>query len=156
MPVPKLSTSCVDAWYRIRSQLMKHKRQELQESAVVLYARTQKLSDFMLLYVSLIGLSSLGAVAKIRAPSKRCFNIKIFNDTKRRAVSLRQLRDRLQHEIWWTAYKPISALLPVPTYEMRITIRYYRASADWRLSVRDVPVLDENSLTYCHSFFTVR
>jgi len=22
-----------------------------------------------------------------------------------------------------------------------------------RLSIRDVPVLDENSLTYCHSFF---
>ena len=24
------------------------------------------------------------------------------------------------------------------------------------LSVRDVPVLDENGLTYCHSFFTIR
>jgi len=25
-----------------------------------------------------------------------------------------------------------------------------------RLSVRDVPVSDENGLTYCHSFFTIR
>ena len=25
-----------------------------------------------------------------------------------------------------------------------------------RLSVRHVPVLDENGLTYCHSFFTTR
>jgi len=32
----------------------------------------------------------------------------------------------------------------------------YIANLSVRLSVRHVPVLDENGLTYCHIFFTIR
>jgi len=140
---------------------MKHKRQELQDSPVVLYLRTQKLSDFMLLYVSLIGLSSLGAVAKIRAPSKRCFNIKIFNDTKRRAVSLRRRQLTAELLVPLTAFNTkcderLINLFPHCFSRLTRNIDVAILILSIRLSVRDVPVLDENGLTYCHSFFTVR
>jgi len=40
------------------------------------------------------------------------------------------------------------------TRDIDIAILFVRLSV--RPSVRDVQILDENGLTYCHSFFTIR
>jgi len=67
-----------------------------------------------------------------------------------------------------TETEKIKTEITLPTMLLCQKTHFYRASAHWRardidiailsvrISVHDVPVLDENGLTYCHSFSTVR
>ena len=73
--------------------------------------------------------------------------------TEKKAVSFPFIADYPHHYLDWFLSR-VSTL----TRDIDITILYVRLSICLSVcpSVRDVPVSDENGLTYRHSFFTVR